>query len=108
MLLLPVPQGTGSLFCSGLFLFRTVDLNRHLLQPLLFMRVRVLFFGRLKDLAGKASDILELPEGSTVTDLLKHYESGIPHLKDSLSSMAVAVNQEYAGVATKLKSDDEV
>jgi len=72
------------------------------------MRVRVFFFGMLKDLAGTSSDTLELPERSTVADLLKHYDARIPQLKDSLSSMAVAVNQEYAAAATKLKSDDEV
>jgi molybdopterin synthase catalytic subunit len=72
------------------------------------MRVRVLFFGILKDLAGRASDTLELPEGSTVNDLLKHYDARIPQLKDSLSSTAVAVNQEYAAATTKLKYDDEV
>jgi molybdopterin synthase catalytic subunit len=72
------------------------------------MRVRVLFFGMLKDLVGRSSDTLELPEGSTITDLLKHYEARIPNLKDSLSCMAVAVNQEYAAAATQLKSDDEV
>ena len=72
------------------------------------MRVRVLFFGMLKDLASSSSDTLELPEDSTVTDLLKHYEERIPKLKDSRSSLAVAVNQEYAVAATKLKSGDEV
>ncbi|HZW79659.1 MAG TPA: molybdopterin converting factor subunit 1 [Candidatus Deferrimicrobiaceae bacterium] len=72
------------------------------------MRVRVLFFGMLKDLAGRSSDTLELPEGSTLTDLLKHYEERIPRLKNSFSSMAVAVNQEYATAATKLKLGDEV
>lgn len=72
------------------------------------MRVRVLFFGMLKDLASSSSETLELPEGSTVSDLLKQCEARIPQLKDSLSSLAVAVNQEYAAAATRLKSDDEV
>ena len=72
------------------------------------MRVRVLFFGILKDLVGRSSDTLELPEGSTITDLLKHYEARIPKLKDLLSSLAVAVNREYASGATQLRSDDEV
>jgi molybdopterin converting factor subunit 1 len=72
------------------------------------MRVRVLFFGMLKDLAGKTSDTLELPEGATVGDMLAHFESRIPRLKESLGSLAVAVNQQYAGWETGLKSDDEV
>ncbi len=72
------------------------------------MRVRVLFFGMLKDLAGTASDRLELADGATIADLLKHYEGRIPRLKDSLPSLAVAVNQEYAERLTALKPDDEV
>ncbi len=71
------------------------------------MRVRILFFGILKDMADKASDSLELPEGATVGDMLAHYAL-IPGLKDSLSSLAVAVNRQYAGADTELKQDDEV
>jgi molybdopterin converting factor subunit 1 len=72
------------------------------------MRVRVLFFGMLKDLVGKSSDSLELPEGASVRDVLEHYLSRVPKLKTSLTSIAVAVNQQYASAETKLKSDDEV
>lgn len=72
------------------------------------MRVRILFFGLLKDLVGKSSDSLELPEGSSVRDVLEHYLSRVPKLQTSLTSIAVAVNQQYASAETKLKSDDEV
>jgi len=72
------------------------------------MRVRVLFFGMLKDLAGKASEVIELREGASMSDLLAHYEAQIPRLKVALPSLALAVNQQYAGPDTKLKSDDEI
>jgi MoaE-MoaD fusion protein len=72
------------------------------------MRLRVLFFGILKDLVGKSDTTLDLPESSTVGDLLAHFASQLPQLKDSLSSLAVAVNQQYAGTETELKSGDEV
>jgi MoaE-MoaD fusion protein len=72
------------------------------------MRVRVLFFGVLKDLAGKSSDVLDLPEGALVRDLMEHYVSEIPQMRQSMASLAVAVSQEYAGPETVLKSDDEV
>jgi molybdopterin converting factor subunit 1 len=74
----------------------------------LMMRVRVLFFGMLKDTAGKSSDLLDLPESASVADLLAHYQGRMPRFKDSLPSLAVAVNQQYAGPETKLKADDEV
>jgi molybdopterin synthase catalytic subunit len=72
------------------------------------MRVRVLFFGMLKDLVGKASDTLDLDQGASVADLLAHYETQIPRLRESLPSLALAVNQEYASADTKLRSNDEV
>ena len=72
------------------------------------MRVRVLFFGMLKDMAGKSSDLLELPEPASVADVLAHCQAHIPRFKDSLPSLAVAVNQHYAGPETRLRLDDEV
>jgi molybdopterin synthase catalytic subunit len=72
------------------------------------MEVRVLFFGMLKDLAGKSSDLLELPESASVADVLAHYQAHLPRLKDLLPWLAVAVNQHYAGSETKLNPDDEV
>ena len=72
------------------------------------MRVRVLFFGMLKDLAGKSADVLDLHEGATVRDVLAHYEAQIPHLKRAMGSVALAVNQEYASPDAKLRQNDEV
>jgi molybdopterin converting factor small subunit len=46
------------------------------------MRVRVLFFGILKDLGGKGSEVLEVPDNASVRDVLAHYESRIPKLKE--------------------------
>jgi molybdopterin converting factor subunit 1 len=72
------------------------------------MRVRVLFFGMLKDRMGKSSDSLELPDGASIRDLLAHYETEVPGLKESLPALAVAVNQVYASPEAKLKAGDEV
>jgi molybdopterin synthase catalytic subunit len=72
------------------------------------MRVRVLFFGLLKDLAGKSSDSIELREDASVRDVLEYYAAQSPRLKESLAALAVAVNQQYAGPETALRADDEV
>ncbi len=72
------------------------------------MQIRVLFFGVLKDLAGRSSDALTLPEEATAGDVLEHYETRLAALKGKLSSIAVSVNQEYAGPEAKLHSGDEV
>lgn len=72
------------------------------------MRVRVLFFGMLKELAGTSMDAIEVPEHASVRDVLDHYESQIPQLKGALGSLALAVNQQYASPDTVLNPDDEV
>jgi molybdopterin synthase catalytic subunit len=72
------------------------------------MRIRVLFFGVLKDIAGKSSDSLDLPDGALVRDVLAHYAVQTPRMKESITSLAMAVNQQYAGAETMLKSGDEV
>jgi len=72
------------------------------------MRVRVLFFGVLKDIAGKAADEIDVRDGASVRDVLLHYQSQIPQLKASLSAIALAVNQQYAGPETELKPNDEI
>jgi MoaE-MoaD fusion protein len=72
------------------------------------MRVRVLFFGILKELVGTSSEVVELADRASIRDLLAHYERKNPRLKDMLPSTAVALNQQYADVDSQLKTDDEI
>lgn len=72
------------------------------------MRVRVLFFGILKDLAGQAADSLTLPENAVLGDVLSHYEARIPRLRGLSSSLAMSINQEYARPESKLHAGDEI
>ena len=72
------------------------------------MLVRILFFGVLKDLAGQGGESLDLAENATLGDVLSHYEARIPRLKEWVSSIAMSVNQEYAGPEAKLSQGDEI
>lgn len=72
------------------------------------MQVRVLFFGALKDLAGRPAESLTLPEPATVGDVLRHYEQHLQANRALWSSIAVSVNQEYARPDTALHANDEV
>src|SRR5487761_1125289 len=72
------------------------------------MRVRVLLFGALKDLAARESETVELPDRSTVRHLLRHYAAGSPAIAKYAGSLAVAVNREYAGQNVMLHEGDEV
>src|ERR1700733_2731989 len=72
------------------------------------MHVQILLFGMLKDLLARASDSVDVPDGSSVGDVLTEYTRTFPKLKDAVPSLAVAVNQHYAGPETVLKAGDEV
>lgn len=72
------------------------------------MQIRVLFFGVLKDVAGRSTDTLEMPEGSALADLVAHYRSVIPPLGNHFSGIAMSINQEFAGPSDVLHSGDEV
>jgi molybdopterin converting factor subunit 1 len=70
------------------------------------MQVKVLYFGVLKDLAGRRCVEMEIAEGASVADLLGRHRQLAPAAL--LDSIAVAVNQEYARAADLLKDGDEV
>ncbi len=72
------------------------------------MQVRVLFFGALRDLLGRASESLSLPEGAPLSQLLDHYTHENPRLQEMLPSLALSVNQEYATRDLRLRERDEV
>jgi len=72
------------------------------------VQVKVLFFGRLKDLVGAAEEQVELPAGASVADLAAHYRSRVARWSEFQPSLAVAVNQEYADEEARLKAGDEV
>jgi molybdopterin synthase catalytic subunit len=72
------------------------------------MQVRVLFFGILKDLAGRSSDLLSLPDHACAADVLSHYRQRLSANQTVFSSIAISVNQEYARPEMKLKSGDEI
>jgi len=72
------------------------------------MQIRVLFFGILKDLAGQSSSLVELPQPSTLDDLLRCLSQQVPRLNEHLPSIAVSINHEYARSGSVLRHGDEV
>ena len=72
------------------------------------MRVRVLFFGRLKDIVGKSEEQAELSEGARVEDLFERYGRSFPELAKFRASVVASVNQEFAEWRSPLAADDEV
>src|SRR2546427_10140211 len=72
------------------------------------MRVRVLFFGRLKEIVGRAEDEAELSDGSRVEDLFARYGNRYPEFARFRASVVASVNQEFAEWRAPLASGDEV
>ena len=72
------------------------------------MRVRVLFFGRLKDIVGRAEEEAELSEGARVEDLFARYGSRFPDFGRYRASVVASVNQEFAEWNAPLRAGDEV
>ncbi len=72
------------------------------------MRVRVLFFGVLKDAFGAESEVVELAEGSSVAELVRIYRERNRVLPGIWDSIAVAVNQGYVRGSDVLNDGDEV
>jgi molybdopterin converting factor subunit 1 len=72
------------------------------------MRVRVLYFGVLKDVFGGSGEDLDLAEGASVADLIAACRRRAVSAAEVWDSIAVAVNQEYARGVVVLKDGDEV
>jgi molybdopterin converting factor small subunit len=68
------------------------------------MRVKVLYFGVLKDYFGDSADA-GLPEGASVAELLRQHED-LANVE--WKSIAVAVNRDYAKLTDVLHEGDEV
>lgn len=72
------------------------------------MHVRVLFFGRLKDIVGRAEEQAEVSDGARVEDLFERYGRSFPELSRFRASVVASVNQEFAEWRAPLASGDEV
>ena len=71
-------------------------------------RVRVLFFGRLKEIVGQGEDSVELPDGAPIEALFSRYGARHPELARFRTSLVASRNQEFAAWNTPLHSGDEV
>jgi molybdopterin synthase catalytic subunit len=59
-------------------------------------RVKLLFFATLRDRAGTKSMELEVPADLTIQGLKDKLSIEHPNLKESMSSVLITINREYA------------
>jgi molybdopterin synthase catalytic subunit len=72
------------------------------------MRARVLFFGMLKEIVGRAAEDAEFPPGADLRAVFDCYAARFPKLHQLAASIVVARNQEFAALSTALADGDEV
>jgi sulfur-carrier protein len=72
------------------------------------IRLKVLFFGRLKEIVGHAEESIESADAATIEQLFALYAARNPGLAKFRSSLVASRNQEFAAWDTPLHSGDEV
>ena len=72
------------------------------------VRVKVLFFGVLKDVAGRAEEQFDLENAATLGRVFDHYCGRFPSMREMAGSILLARNREFAGPNTLLADGDEV
>ena len=72
------------------------------------MKVRVQFYSQLRDLAGAAEMVVDVPEGATVAKLLEKIYEQAPALRARDESILVGAGVEFVDRNYKLRSGDEI
>ena len=72
------------------------------------IRIKVLFFGRLKEILGRTQESVDLAVESDIESLFAQYANHYPELKQYRSSLVASCNQEFAPWNTALHAGDEV
>ncbi len=72
------------------------------------MKVRLLFFAVLRDIAGTDARELTLAEGTTARDVWQSLRKELAKLADYSQPPMIAVNESYAEPETVLRDGDEL
>lgn len=72
------------------------------------IRVKVLFFGRLREAARSAEELVDIAAGARIEELFATLAARQPELARYRSSLVASRNQEFAAWDTLLQSGDEV
>jgi len=72
------------------------------------VRIRVLFFGVLRDIVGVREDSVEIPDGARLDSVFEHYAGRFPRLREMSASLVLALNQSFSEPSAPLSEGDEV
>jgi molybdopterin converting factor subunit 1 len=70
--------------------------------------IKLLFFATIRDRVGARSLEMDIPLNMTVAGLKEKLSSDYPNLKESLKSVLVSINQEYAFDETLIPANAEI
>jgi molybdopterin synthase sulfur carrier subunit len=99
-----VRRGAGALLAAE----PTTEYNFRMHDVAPMIRVKVLFFGRVRELLSKAEDHAEIAEGATLENLFESYARKYPQLANFRASLVASRNQEFAAWGTQLGAGDEI
>ena len=66
------------------------------------MRVKVLFFGMLKDIVGGAEEELELAPNARLSNVFDYYAGRFPRLREMGGSIVMARNREFSNLGSSV------
>jgi molybdopterin synthase catalytic subunit len=72
------------------------------------VRIRVLFFGQLKDVAGCASDEIRIEGSPDVQAVFDYYANRFPKLRQLEASIVLARNEEFSSRSAAVEDGDEI
>jgi molybdopterin synthase catalytic subunit len=75
---------------------------------MIVVRLKILFFGMVKDMVGRSSDSLEMPEGASLGQVFEHYAAASPSLREFAASVVLARNQSFAPRTETVQDGDEI
>ncbi len=72
------------------------------------VKIKVLFFGVVKDIVGRSEDTLDVSEGATLGEVFSLYADGSERLRELTGSILLAANHEFSPRTRPLAEGDEV
>jgi molybdopterin synthase catalytic subunit len=72
------------------------------------VRVKVLFFGMLKDIVGRSEEQIEVADGARLESVFTCYARQFPRLTDLKESIVLARNQEFCHPSAAIAEGDEI
>jgi molybdopterin converting factor subunit 1 len=72
------------------------------------MKITLLFFAVLRDIAGRTDKVIDVPEGTRAGDVWQRLRDRHPELRNYVQPPMIAINESYVGADELLRDGDEL